>query len=293
MTFPNFRQPAFWEAAWEQVRRDSTLKDSQTQHPNRWETFYDRVAPIWEDLWGQDTKLGEKVAEALLNQGLVGAKDTVLELGCGPGTLALALARKGKTVTALDQSAGMIACLRNRVLQCRLENLRVEQGDWRDFRLRQRHDLVLAAFFPPVMEPAGIKRLESFSKNRCLVGVNAGRDAFRLRREIWEAVMDIPCPDPGSQLPCLVNWLLSTGRKPNLLHLDWPARFSMPWEKAFDFFRHYFALFQRKSRRQEQTIRRILKSYETGGAVEVDGEVHLALVWWTRPRAVPRKRKAP
>jgi SAM-dependent methyltransferase len=293
MNSPNFRQPAFWEAVWEEVRRDSTLKDSQVRHPDRWEAFYDRVAPVWEDLWGRETKLGQKVAEALSTAGLVGPRDTVLELGCGPGTLALALARKGATVTALDQSAGMIACLKDRIGPGGLNSVLVEQGDWNDFCPPQRYDLVLAAFFPPAMEPAGLKRLETFSKNRCLVVMNTGRDAFPLRREIWEAVLDVPCPDPGSHLPCLLNWLLSSGRQPNLLHLGWPARFSMPRQKTFDFFRHYFTLFQRMDRRREQTIRRILGAHETGGKVEADGEVRLALVWWTRPRAVRRKRKVP
>lgn len=293
MTSPPFRQPDFWEAAWEQVRRDSTLKDSQVRHPERWEIFYDQFASVWEDLWGQDRALGEKVAEALLTQGLVGSERTVLELGSGPGTLAVALARKGAPVTALDKSAGMIDLLKNRVRQWGLDNLRVEQADWEGFHPKQRYDLVVAAFFPPVFEPAGLRRMESFSKNRCLVLVNAGREAFPLRREIWEAVMDVPCPDPGSQLPCLVNWLLSTGRKPNLLHLDWPANLSLPLEKLFDFYRHYFALFGQEGRRQQQTIRHLLRAHETGGVVEVEGEVHLALVWWTRPRPGPRKRTVP
>jgi SAM-dependent methyltransferase len=293
MNSPNFRQPAFWEAVWEEVRRDSFLKDSQVRHPDRWGAFYDRVAPVWEDLWGRETKLGEKVAEALSTAGLVGPRDTLLELGCGPGTLALALARKGAAVTALDQSAGMIACLRDRIRQEREANLRIEQGDWMDFRPRPRYDLVLAACFPPAMDPAGLKRLESFSKNRCLVLMNAGRDAFPLRRQIWEALFKVPCPDPGSHLLCLLNWLLSSGRQPNLLHLGWPARFSMPRQETFDFFRHYFTLFHRMDRRREQTIRRILRAHENGGKVEVDGEVRLALVWWTRPQAVRRKWKEP
>ena len=177
LTSPTYRQPAFWEAAWEQVRRDSTLKDSQVTNQERWERFYDRFASVWEDLWGQDRALGEKVAEALLTQGLVESKRAVLELGSGPGTLAVALARKGVPVTALDKSAGMIDLLKNRVRQWGLDNLRVEQADWNGFQPKQRYDLVVAAFFPPVFEPAGLKRMESFSENRCLVLVNAGREA--------------------------------------------------------------------------------------------------------------------
>ncbi len=286
----SFKDPAFWEAAWEEVRSKSILRHSQVLHPKKWETFYDRVAPLWEDLWGHDQAMGDRVSEALVAQGLVGGRRTLLDLGCGPGTLSLALARRGLRVTALDQSAGMIACLQNRVREEGLKNLRVERADWVDFHPPRRFDLVLAAFFPPALDPAGLRRLEALSLNHCLVLVNGGRETFPLRREIWEAVMGEPCPDPPPHLSCLVNWLLSSGRKPNLAHLDWRTKLSLTSGRAFDFYRHYFSLFQRKGPGPERIIRRVLKSYEANGSVVVDGEVHLALVWWTRSQ---RKRPVP
>lgn len=289
----SFRDPAYWEVAWAEVRRKSVLRHSQDLHPEKWETFYDRVAPLWEDLWGHDQGMGDRVSEALVAQGLVGGRRRLLELGCGPGTLALALARRGLRVTALDQSAGMISCLQDRVRAEGLKNLQVERADWVYFRPRRRFDLVLAAFFPPVMGPAGLRRMETFSLDRCLVLVNGGREAFPLRGKIWEAVMGKPCPDPPPHLPCLVNWLWSSRRQPNLIHLAWPSRLSLAPDRAFEFYRQYFALLERQGRGPERIIRRVLKSYEQGGRVSVDGKVHLALVWWTRLRPGRMKRLAP
>lgn len=62
--------------------------------------------------------------------------DTVLDVGCGPGTLALPLAPQVREVLALDNSAGMLAELRRRAALQGIANvhtlLRAWEDDWSD-----------------------------------------------------------------------------------------------------------------------------------------------------------------
>lgn len=57
---------------------------------------------------------------------------TVLDMACGGGTLAVPLACKVKSVTAVDFSANMLAVLRRRCLDCGIKNVRTVHGRWED-----------------------------------------------------------------------------------------------------------------------------------------------------------------
>jgi SAM-dependent methyltransferase len=73
--------------------------------------------------------------------------ETVLDMGAGTGRLALQLARRAKNVTALDQSAGMLACLQENMAAEGIGNIRCIQKSWQDVALDELepHDVVLSS----------------------------------------------------------------------------------------------------------------------------------------------------
>ncbi len=73
---------------------------------------------------------------------------SVLDVGCGPGTLALPLARRVARVTALDFSARMLDILRERAARAGTGNITVCHAGWGDdWRARGigRHDVAIAS----------------------------------------------------------------------------------------------------------------------------------------------------
>ncbi len=62
----------------------------------------------------------------------VAPHESILDMGCGPGVLALPLARLGNTVLAADFSQGMCEEATSRAQEEGLQNLRVLQLDWND-----------------------------------------------------------------------------------------------------------------------------------------------------------------
>src|SRR5690606_16549927 len=60
------------------------------------------------------------------------ADDTVLDVGCGPGTTGLALAPQVRQVYGLDYSQGMLDALRQNAEELRLDNVQPVLASWDD-----------------------------------------------------------------------------------------------------------------------------------------------------------------
>lgn len=58
--------------------------------------------------------------------------NSLLDIGCGPGTIALAMAAKLKNVYALDYSAGMLECVNNNCKEKNIENVTTIHKSWYD-----------------------------------------------------------------------------------------------------------------------------------------------------------------
>ena len=72
----------------------------------------------------------------------------VLDIGCGPGTLAIPLAKKSRTVTALDISPEMLKRLKINADKSGLSNIQYLNSSWHDAlagRQVDRHDVVIAS----------------------------------------------------------------------------------------------------------------------------------------------------
>lgn len=72
----------------------------------------------------------------------------VLDIGCGPGTLAIPLARQVSRVTAIDYSTGMIELLNQEAGRQQIDNIDAFvcawEDDWSDFGI-SRHDVAIAS----------------------------------------------------------------------------------------------------------------------------------------------------
>lgn len=83
---------------------------------------------------------------------------TVLDVGSGPGTLAIPLARKSKKVTAIDFSQGMLDTLVERAQEENIENITTVQCAWEDDWEKKGllpHDIAIAS------RSMGVKDLET------------------------------------------------------------------------------------------------------------------------------------
>ncbi len=96
------------------------------------------------------------------------AATTVLDIGCGPGTLALPIARKCRQVTAIDFSSRMIELLNEEAAALGIDNITGTRLSWEDDWHAagiEPHDITLASRSTAVEDlPAALTRLNDFAR---------------------------------------------------------------------------------------------------------------------------------
>ncbi|WP_022664563.1 class I SAM-dependent methyltransferase [Desulfospira joergensenii] len=272
-----------WARRWENFGQNSFLKKSQTEHPEKWQNFYDRVSDVWDRMAGISLASGQEMARVLFSQGVLSAQNSILELGCGPGNLSMALAGYGCRVTAVDLSHGMIRALENKIQTRGITGIQPLAADWNTLDSAPGHDLVMAAFFPEACHPQGISRMETLAEQTCVLVLGNGTQAFPLYREIWTRVMDLPCPQSWGHLTCAENFLRQTGRHPDLYTLRIPAVLDIEYHRAREYFRAYFAMFGCSGLHLDKTIDGVLAHYIKNDHIFLEGESGVSMVCWAVP----------
>jgi ubiquinone/menaquinone biosynthesis C-methylase UbiE len=99
---------------------------SQTSSPLATPEAWNLVAPGYVELVVPQF---EPFANDALNLAGVGEGSRVVDVACGPGTLALLAAKRGARVNAIDFAQSMVDALRERAEQAGITSIACEQGD--------------------------------------------------------------------------------------------------------------------------------------------------------------------
>lgn len=121
---------------------------------------------------------GRKTTESF--SGFLDQSSEVLEIGPGPGTVTVPLAKQVKKITAVDLSLRNIAHLEENLREKACDNVEVIHTNWMrtdDMALRNRYDLVFCSHFlwmiPDLEEH--LKKMENASRRYCAIVQPAGR----------------------------------------------------------------------------------------------------------------------
>ena len=93
--------------------------------PTKWDK---KAVKMAENLVGKPSAYNQQLLQAMNVQ----VDETVLDIGCGPGTFAVPLAQQGSTVYALDYSNGMLDCLAQFKQKFGLHHLTTFHKSWAD-----------------------------------------------------------------------------------------------------------------------------------------------------------------
>lgn len=227
-----------------------------------------------------DDRVQTTIAGLTLNKDM-----RVLDIGAGPGTLAIPLAPLVMDVTAIEPGAGMAAVLRE---QCRAQgiaNVTCIQKLWEDIDpardLDGKYDLVIASLSLTMQDiRAALLKMDAVAKDEvCLYWFVDMPFWEKMYVELWEPLHGCTYY-PGPKADCLFEVLYGAGIYANV------AMMPLPKEYRFGSRDEMTGFFQRRFKVTNPEQEKILDAYlaplvqEKKGEVVVSGSSTYAKVWW-------------
>ena len=150
-----------WSLLWQNGRAQKSWKSKEASE-------WDDKASSFAERTGRSPYIARVLSRLPLEKSF-----TVLDIGSGPGTLALPLAKQVKRVTALDYSQKMLEILRKRASSQKLTNVDCIhcswESDWDNFGI-QPADIAIASRSMNVADLSGaIDKLNSYAKKYAFI----------------------------------------------------------------------------------------------------------------------------
>ncbi|MCG8688700.1 MAG: methyltransferase domain-containing protein [Desulfobacterales bacterium] len=208
----------------------------------------------------------EKVLKGLEDKGLLFEGMRVLDIGCGTGMMALALAQQGALVTAMDFSAGMLDRFRADITPDVAGRITLIEEDWHKVDIQKRgwekaFDLVVAFMSPGVATPEAFNKMIQCATKGCAIRGWAARRQHPILMDLWQTIMKRPLDDKPQSILYKINLLFSMGLFPDICFdvVEWDQTIRV--EKEED---NQVAFFTKVSGRAEDEIRPIVHDYLDG-----------------------------
>lgn len=210
---------------------------------------------------------------------------TVLDIGCGPGTLAIPIAQKVSSVTALDFSSGMLTTLQKLADEANLTNISTVQAawedNWHDLKVSS-HDIAIASRSMAVKDlEMAINKINSFATKYVFISDRIGPTPFEvgafeaLGREF----------SPGPDYIYTLNSLYSMGIYPNVsvITLEQDTTFSTFAEAVASFKWMFNDLNQEEEFSLNKFVkRRIIDKTEDTIVIRRQTPPKWAIIWWAK-----------
>jgi len=115
----------------------------------------------------------------------------VLEIGTGPGTLTIPLAKKVKRITGIEFAERNIKNLKSNLKEQNLSNIEIVNKKWEKIeadKIKEKYDLVVCSHFLWQIKNIDdlLRRMENASRRYCSIIQPCGRD--ELIKEIFEKI---------------------------------------------------------------------------------------------------------
>lgn len=136
------------ETDWNEIWKNQ-MKESRGSSPGR------DCARIWERresalrFWNMCNKERSRIDQTIWETD-IRADSRVLDIGAGPGTLAIPFAQKAAYVTAVEPAEGMCGVMKEKMAEFGVSNISIVQKRWEDVDvfsdLSAPYDVVIASF---------------------------------------------------------------------------------------------------------------------------------------------------
>lgn len=268
-----------WNTVWQEMNNENMRCRSFMECASIWES--EEKARKYLENSKDNPERVKKVIEGLP----VKPESRILDIGAGPGILAVPLARLVSHVTAVEPADGMVRVLKSYAEEEGLSNLSILQKRWEDVNpstdLDGKYDIVIASYSlgMPDIRAAIESMCEASSKWVYLFWFAGTSD--------WEQAMIMLWPEMhgeeyrhGPKADVIFNVLYSMGIYPNVetSHMEHIRRFT-DLQAAIDEFREHYRI---ETPEQEKMLSDYLNSSlkEDNGEYVLSGMSNSIKIWW-------------
>lgn len=229
---------------------------------------------------------GQRVEDTLSALPLVRAA-RVLDIGAGPGTLALPLARRVRLVTAVEPASGMADLLEEHVEDAGIENVRVVRKRWEDIdpseELRPPYDIVVSSLSLGMEDlRAALQKMDDVAAGSVHLFWFADLPAWERRYlQVWPSLHGAAYrPVPKADIICNLLWQMGIYPDVHICLMEREVRFA-GLEEALVTCAPKFGVREKK---QKDILRRALAGWlvPEDGAYLLRETSRYAHIWWKK-----------
>jgi len=248
-------------------------------------------ASIWEEkdaarrFWNMSLTDNQKRAKETIKCLHITSESRVLDIGAGPGSLAIPLSKKVEHITAVEPSTGMIEVLEENMAEYGCDNIDIIKKRWEDIDVKNDlegpYDVIIASFslgMPDIRK--AIEDMQAVSSGYIYLYWFAGERSWdTYSKEIWPKLHGKEYY-PGPKCDVLYNVLYQMGIYPNMetFTLGRTETYSSMDEVMNDLSSHFALENDKQEKILEQYLESKLKN-EHGNYI-YDARSTRVKVWW-------------
>lgn len=271
--------PEFWSREWEKAVRVSSLA-SKKFDDDGWTDFWSHVSKNYRLRIQSESKMVEEITRLLQSEGAITQESVVLDIGCGPGTFTIPLARIVARVFALDPARKMLDTLLDEAQHQGLSNIIPFCQRFEETGFKREFDLTFASFSPAIRNAENLLKMHQASRGYCCLITSSGAENFRVRNELWELVLGEPFHSSAYHIIYPFNYLYSCGFRPHLRFLKSSVFYEEPVDTLIDWYEHYFKMFVELDTVKRKIIRHYFENLAMDGMVKTQTERTISIMWW-------------
>ncbi|MCX6680095.1 MAG: class I SAM-dependent methyltransferase [Methanothrix sp.] len=234
----------FFEIDWNEIWKSQMQRNKNSNFDQNFGRIWDSRESA-ERSWNMYQENKDRINKTIDGTN-ISPESRVLDIGAGPGALAMPLAKKVTHVTAIEPSDGMVSIFKAKMAKYGLANISIVQKRWEDVDLKADlhppYDIVIASFSLIMLDiRAAIEKMIEASSRYIYLYWIAGETSWDVHhRELWPKLHKKEhYALPGSDV--LYNVLYQMGIYPNVktFKLYHNQRFAS-LQQALDALRHQY-----------------------------------------------------
>lgn len=274
-----------WEKLWSDARKDSAQsKYRKDVVEGRW----DITAEDYRDsIQRNDYEYGRNVIGVIKD--FIEPDFEVLDIGAGPGTLTIPIARLVNKVTVVDPSKGMIKVLEESATATGIENIETINKTWQeidDAEIREKFDLVITSNVLWQFDDVGeqLMRMHKASRKYCLHSVGAGSTNGGVDSDIWFEIMNKEYPYHRVDYIYIYNILHSKGIYANINIIDSSHVIEKSVNDGIGFYEYRYDLYTEITPRVREIIKDYVLKNAVNGIYRRESKGKMAVIWWEKEK---------